>query len=211
MLAGNTNPMFKAMADFMYPVGSYYITESSDLSTVTKMNAYFGGTWVKVVNRFLYGANTAGQEGGEASHTLSVAEIASHNHRLLTYTGHTRNEIGNNYSPDSSSANLGKYWGVVGNGSGSGSGTGSFVNNGDDGTQQTSASPACGYSNKARYGGKNINTLDIIEAKGNSQPHNNMPPYRTVYIYRRTALSGGLRLSLTYIFFNSRRNVYVSK
>ena len=58
-----------AIADLMYPVGSYYITESDELNTVAKMNAFFGGTWEQVTDRFLYGSTSAGTEGGEASHS----------------------------------------------------------------------------------------------------------------------------------------------
>ena len=40
--------------DMIYPVGSYYITESSDLNTAAKMATKFGGTWAQLDDgRFL--------------------------------------------------------------------------------------------------------------------------------------------------------------
>lgn len=62
----------------MYPVGSYYITESS-----TTPASLFGGSWVRVSNYFLYGAasqSAVGQTGGEADHILTVDEMPSHRH-----------------------------------------------------------------------------------------------------------------------------------
>lgn len=45
--------------DLIYPVGSYFITESSDYNTVTKVQAHFGGTWVSLGdNRFLEAVST---------------------------------------------------------------------------------------------------------------------------------------------------------
>lgn len=177
----------QVLLDFIYPVGSIFQTVSSDFDTVTKVQNHFGGNWEKLsADAYLkIVTSNAGVLGGNSNHKISINQMPSHNHRLLTYTGHTRNSISNNYSPDSGSSNLGKYWGVVGNGSGSGSGTGNYIDNGDDGTQQTAYSPSCGYSNKARYGGvgNNYNTRDIIEAKGGSQAY--YPYYYGIYAYRR--------------------------
>lgn len=52
----NTAPQiqFSAILDFVYPVGSYFITESADYNTVAKVQAHFGGTWVQLdAGRFL--------------------------------------------------------------------------------------------------------------------------------------------------------------
>ena len=43
--AGATAVQPSALLDFVYPVGSYFITESSSFSTVAQVEAHFGGTW----------------------------------------------------------------------------------------------------------------------------------------------------------------------
>ena len=54
MLNSQSQKTLYGLMDMIYPVGSYYITESSDLDTVAKMNAKFGGTWVQLdAGRFL--------------------------------------------------------------------------------------------------------------------------------------------------------------
>lgn len=66
MLDSKTNIMLQAIADYLYPVGSYYITESSELNTVAKMNAHFGGEWIALdAGRFLEaGTSVANKEAG---------------------------------------------------------------------------------------------------------------------------------------------------
>lgn len=86
------------VVDMVYPVGSIYMSVSS-----TSPATLFGGTWVQLKDRFLLGAGdtyTNGATGGVASitytpagtnsggavsnHTLTVAQIPSHNH---SFTG----------------------------------------------------------------------------------------------------------------------------
>ena len=46
----------------------------------------FGGTWEQIKDTFLLGSGsyTLGATGGEATHTLTVDEMPSHSHGLLT-------------------------------------------------------------------------------------------------------------------------------
>lgn len=65
----------------VYPVGAIY------LSTVaTSPSTLFGfGTWEQIQDRFLLAAGStyaAGATGGEATHTLTVEEMPSHNHTM---------------------------------------------------------------------------------------------------------------------------------
>lgn len=66
--------------NLIYPVGSIYMsTVNVDPGTI------FGGTWERLKDRFLLGAGdtyTAGDTGGEATHTLTVNEMPSHTHSL---------------------------------------------------------------------------------------------------------------------------------
>lgn len=61
-----------------YPVGSIYIAYNH-----TNPGTLFGGTWVRIENRFLWGVDssgTIGQTGGEKTHTLTVNEMPKHTH-----------------------------------------------------------------------------------------------------------------------------------
>lgn len=74
--------------DAMYPVGSIYLTMSSD-----NPSTLFGGTWERIESRFLYGSingRGVGTTGGEETHTLTVNEMPSHNHSTILY-GHNNN------------------------------------------------------------------------------------------------------------------------
>ena len=68
----------------LYPVGSYYITEST-----TSPASIIGGKWVQVKDRFILGAindSNLGREGGVASVTLTVDQIPSHAHKPHDFT-----------------------------------------------------------------------------------------------------------------------------
>lgn len=61
-----------------YPVGSIYISVNS-----INPETFFGGTWEQIKDKFLLSAGdsyTAGTTGGEATHTLTIAEMPKHSH-----------------------------------------------------------------------------------------------------------------------------------
>jgi len=73
------------VGDYVYPVGSIYMSVNS-----TSPASLFGGTWQQLKDRFLLGAGdtyTAGDTGGEATHTLTASEMPQHNHELYTRYG----------------------------------------------------------------------------------------------------------------------------
>ena len=76
-----------------YPVNSIYISYDH-ISPASK----FGGTWVRISNRFLWGCGsneTIGTTGGERTHTLTVSEMPSHAHGIAnTNTGGYTQTIG---------------------------------------------------------------------------------------------------------------------
>ncbi len=66
------------LLDAIYPVGSIYQSVNS-----TSPATLFGGTWERIEDKFLLAAGgtyAAGSTGGEASVSLTVEEIPSHNH-----------------------------------------------------------------------------------------------------------------------------------
>jgi hypothetical protein len=89
-----SNNTISGLLDFFYPIGTIYETTSSDLDTVAKMNAHFGGTWeVYGVGRVLVAKSTdtefdtIGKTGGEKTHTLTTAEMPEHNHQKASALG----------------------------------------------------------------------------------------------------------------------------
>lgn len=68
--------------DNFYPVGSIYMNVNR-----TDPGTLFGGTWEQIQGRFLLGMSSsypAGSQGGEATHTLTEAEMPSHVGHMLS-------------------------------------------------------------------------------------------------------------------------------
>ena len=129
------------------------IVQSTTLDTEAKVIAIYGGTsWSKVEGRFLLGTSSSyavNSIGGETAHTLTTAEMPSHNHASSTRRGAIP-------CWDNKASSTGKYYGLY------------------DGS--------LAYQSSYAY---DINTTSTSYAGGN-QKHNNMPPYKAVYIWERT-------------------------
>ena len=66
------------LADKTYPPGSLYWSSDS-----TSPASFFGGSWVRVKDRFALAAGSSyvvGSQGGNSVHLLTVSEIPTHNH-----------------------------------------------------------------------------------------------------------------------------------
>lgn len=78
-----------------YPVGSIYMSVNS-----TNPGTLFGGTWQRIQDTFLLAAGStyaAGSTGGEATHTLTIAEMPAHTHGLPTWAaGSGQQSLANN-------------------------------------------------------------------------------------------------------------------
>jgi len=69
----------ESMIDFFYPVGSIYTTSVSTFNPNTK----WGGTWVKIEGRVLYGSNSTkavGDTGGNEKVTIESRHLPDHTH-----------------------------------------------------------------------------------------------------------------------------------
>lgn len=92
-----------SLTNLIYPVGAYYMSDSS-----TSPASLFGGAWSALTGRFLYCNNGTGT-GGSNTHTLTTSEMPSHNHTVgfdldVSYSsGSTR------YSPHSAGASSAGY------------------------------------------------------------------------------------------------------
>lgn len=177
--------------DVVYPIGSIYMSVNS-----TNPSTLFGGAWEKLENRFLLGAGSSyslGATGGETSHTLIAEEIPSHNHSIslttssngahthtrgsMNITGRFHSVVWNNASMPPSGA---IYTGHVDTNNMGGSGTWDHVEYVHDASRSWSGETSSNGSHTHSISGVTNNT-------GNSQAHNNMPPYLVVNIWKRTA------------------------
>lgn len=73
-----TPAKMQSLLDYIYPVGSIYISYSH-----VNPDTLFGGTWTRITNRFLWGCDADGDigvTGGEKTVTLTTNQIPAHNH-----------------------------------------------------------------------------------------------------------------------------------
>lgn len=144
-----TNLITPILLSKVYPIGSIFISTNS-----TNPGAYLGGTWVAWgTGRTIVGIdtkdtnfNTVEKTGGEATHTLTVNEIPSHNHKSLCW--------GDNGT---------LYFGV---------------NTGGNGWRGNWRIEYTGASSEDNF---------YTSYNGGSQAHNNLQPYITCYMWKRTA------------------------
>ena len=108
--AANLNNNFTEMFNLIYPVGSIYMSMNS-----TNPGTLFGGTWEQLKARFLCGVGTLdttnsstfygntpsaytvfeNETGGENFHSLTVNELAEHNHSLGIAGGSSETPMAN--------------------------------------------------------------------------------------------------------------------
>lgn len=160
---GNNDGMNSAkLRDFIYPIGSIYMSISN-----TNPGVLFGGAWEQITGRFLLGAGSPNPNndngfgiikedelkwnfqnnstGGEYSHQLTLGEMPSHNHMESKRLWANAN------------ASLVRYCALDQSG-------GYWFNSAD----------------------QNVDDL-YTESSGINQYHNNIPPYLAVNIWKRIA------------------------
>lgn len=153
---------------FFQTVGSNFILDNvypvgSIYMNVNNTNpgTLFGGTWEQIQGRFLLGMSSsypAGSQGGEATHTLTASEIPTHGH-YLGQDGNTGRMILSN--------------------------TGAEDPNRKAYTTEVTFSREGYLKPNVTWGGYLI-ARDFVYTP-HDQAHNNMPPYLSVYIWKRTA------------------------
>lgn len=149
--------------DSVYPIGSVYISANG-----ANPNAIIGGTWEEfAIGRTLIGYDPSdddltetGMTGGEKTHTLTIEEMPSHNHSAST-------------------GDAGKHTHTVGyrkrqEAYGKGTLDAMHWNTGTASTIRTSE--VANHSHTV-----------TVESTGSGTAHNNMMPYITVRMWKRTA------------------------
>ena len=154
------------------------ITTSTTLDTLEKVREVFGSdtTWIQHSGYMLRGAasgvvaNSAAKTGGADTHTLTESEIPSHRHGIPALSG--------------SAASNGSH-------------THDFVGIGYPGGSSLGAQYTVGWGYTDRFAGSNgyagahghsvTTTASNTGYTGSGNAHNNLPNYKDVYVWERTA------------------------
>lgn len=185
----------QTLIDKIYPIGSIYMSVNNVSPSV-----FLGGTWVQIKDTFLLSAGDtylAGSTGGEPKHELSLRELPTHRHEINvstrpTDTSHMHSIKSQTITTNSSGAHAHK---VIREDTSTNKGmlddyasttdTGEILVNSVSGglhthkftIPDTDTTSAESYHNHAVDGFTNYS--------GGSSAHNNMPPYLTVYMWKR--------------------------
>ena len=195
------------IVDKVYPVGSIYLSVNN-----VNPGTLFGGTWtawgsgrVPVgVNASDTDLNAAEKTGGEKTHKLTATEMPSHTHTFSGSAVNTGNQSANHthsFSGTTSSAGAHVHNYVLTPNDG-GSLAGLWVPDTSVGNKKTSFQSGSKYMQSAgahthtisgNTGGQSANHTHSVTAKGTNTStggngsHNNMQPYITCYMWKRTA------------------------
>ena len=171
-------------ANKLYPVGSVYISfNPTDPSTL------FGGTWVRLKDTFLLANGDSyapGTTGGSATKTIAVNNLPSHTHSCSTAGNHTHTKGTMNITGDLEARS---YQAVTGHTAPSAfyalSGVHmGFGTNGDGYFSSVGFDASRSWTGETSSDGSHTHTIGNT---GSGLPLNILPPYTTVYAWRRTA------------------------
>lgn len=169
----NATAIGKDLLNVLYPVGAIYFSANG-----ANPSSYLGGEWEQIKDVFLLAAGStygAGTTGGAATVTLSTSQIPGHSHSGTT----------NSMNKNASHSHDGSYW-VKNNGSLSG--TRYALTYYSSGLGSNSIGSSLGVENPAiAISSTNTDHQHTFTTgnTGGGQAHNNMPPYLTVYVWKR--------------------------
>lgn len=168
----------RGIVNAVYPVGARIEFETdTDPNTL-----YPWQTWVQRKGEFAYAyddSHAIGTTGGEATHTLSASEMPSHSHIYSNATGVQGHQLTVNEMPKHTH---GIHWVGATPPQGGGSDKNFGVTQVAVGNQQSGSTGGNGSHNHG-LSKSNANTTNT----GSGAAHNNMPPYRAVAVWVRTA------------------------
>lgn len=173
----------------VYPVGSIYTSVNN-----TNPGSFLGGTWASFgAGRTLIGVNSSDNDfsaaqktGGTKQVTLSTDQMPSH-----THTGSTDSGDGNhNHNAQTAEASLeGTFTAFRGTTGGIVSRVGESSDNvGGTGTTRENLKITADHQHQININNSGAHIHDFTtESAGGSEPIDILPPYITVYFWRRTA------------------------
>ena len=173
--------------DEIYPVGSIYLSVNA-----TNPSNLFGGTWEQIKDKFLLACGDTyvnGTTGGEETHTLTTNEMPSHNH-----TASSSNSGSHSHSASTSNSGAHTHTIRYHNFNGLAVGQGYLLLRRNDpsdgylGTDNDAAMSSGAHTHTVSVTNNGAHTHNVtVNNTGASQAHNNMPPYLSIYIWKRTA------------------------
>lgn len=174
--------MADTLLEMIYPIGSIYISTNN----VSPQN-FLGGTWSRFANgQVLVGVNESEGDfssvlktGGSKEHKLTVDQLPSHGHAGLPHTHGLQSHVHNfTYTrfdnPNWFNRNLAQYDNQA------------YIPCSEN-PKGTDLYKAVTSTTAAGGNGYTDGVTAAVSATGGSQPHNNLQPYITVYMWRRTA------------------------
>lgn len=179
----------------IYPIGSIYMSVNN-----LNPSEVFGGTWEQIKDKFLLSSGDnydLGDTGGEATHTLTAAELPSHNHsydKATAVNNHTLtvNEIPAHQhvynavyvSNTSDIYNIAQlyYFSDPQSAGAEYNPAGRYLHQIDDNSGVTwNTGGGAGHNHGLTH------TSNSSGSAGSGNAHNNMPPYLAVNVWVRTA------------------------
>lgn len=161
LMSENGPTILDTIRNLIHPIGSIWMTvEDSD------PNILFGGTWVQIEDVFLLAAGNhfdLGQTGGEEEHILTTDELPHITGTIVAGSGRE-------------GASAGGYGAFR-----IASGVFSAINVRQNARAATAY--AASWPESDATNGKERVTMDF----GNEEPHNNMPPFLAVNVWKRIA------------------------
>lgn len=177
------------LLSLVYPVGSIYTSVNN-----TNPGSFLGGTWASFgAGRTLIGVNSSDDDfsaaqktGGAKQVTLSTDQMPSHTHAGSTDSG----DGNHNHNAQTAEASLeGTFTAFRGTTGGIVSRVGESSDNvGGTGTTRENLKITADHQHQININNSGAHTHDFTtESAGGSEPIDILPPYITVYFWRRTA------------------------